>query len=87
MRRRFASANFLKTYGAFLRRHPDLEQKVEDVMDRIVAGERAGLGIHALHGKLADFHAARISQEYRLVFALEPNAVIFIDIGSHDDVY
>jgi len=87
MKRRFVSASFLKTYGTFLRKHPDLERKVEDVMERIVAEERAGLGVHALHGKLAGFHSARISREYRLVFALEPDAVTFIDIGSHDEVY
>ena len=56
-------------------------------MDGIAAGERAGLGIQMLHGKLAGFHSARISQEYRLVFAFEPDAVTFIDIGSHDEVY
>jgi len=87
MKRRLAGASFLKTYGAFLRKHPELEQKVEDVMDRIAAGERAGLSTHTLHGKLGGFHSARISQTYRLVFALEPDAVIFIDIGSHDEVY
>lgn len=87
MRRRFASASFLKTYGAFLRKHPDLEGKTEEVMDRIATGERAGLGIHALHGRLAGFHSARIAQAYRLVFVLEPDTVTFIDIGSHDEVY
>lgn len=56
-------------------------------MDQIGAGERAGLGIHALHGKLTGFHSARIAQAYRLVFVLEPDTVTFIDIGSHDEVY
>ena len=87
MKRRFASANFLKTYGVFLRKHPDLEQKIEEIMDRIATGERAGLSIHALHGKLAGFHSARISQEYRLIFVLNSDTVTFIDIGSHDEVY
>ena len=87
MRRRLATASFLKTYGAFLRKHPELESKIEEVMEKLAAGERAGLGVHALHGNLASFYSARISQAYRLVFALSPEAVTFIDIGSHDEVY
>ena len=86
-RRQLAGQHFLKVYGAFLRRHPELEQRVEEVMEKVAVGERAGLGIHSLRGKLAGFRSARISQSYRLVFALEPDAVVYIDIGSHEDVY
>jgi mRNA-degrading endonuclease YafQ of YafQ-DinJ toxin-antitoxin module len=42
---------------------------------------------HTLHGAMKGSHAARISQAYRLVFALEPDTIVFIDIGSHDEVY
>ena len=87
MRRRLATANFIRVYSAFLREHPEIEEKVEEVMERVVADTRAVAHAHSLHGKLAGFYAARVSQSYRLVFALEPDAVVFIDIGSHDDVY
>ncbi len=87
MRRRLATTNFIRMYGAFLRKHPELEEKVEEVMERVAADTRAAARAHALHGKLAGFYAVRVSQSYRLMFALEPDAVIFIDVGSHDDVY
>jgi len=86
MRRRIATANFLREYAVFLRKHPELEEKIEQVMERLATGSRA-TQVHTLHGKLAGYYAARISHSYRLIFALEPDAVIFIDIGSHDEVY
>ena len=55
-------------------------------MNRLVAGD-PHLRIHALHTPFNGFYATRITQSYRLVFAFEPDAVIFIDIGSHDEVY
>ena len=55
-------------------------------MERVASGSRLA-HTHTLHGSLKGFYSARISQSYRLVFALEPDAVIFIDIGSHDEVY
>jgi len=87
MKCRLAGASFLKTYGAFLRKHPDLEQKVEEIIERIASGKRTGLGMHPLHGSLKGLYSARVSQSYRPIFVLEPDAVIFIDIGSHDEVY
>lgn len=87
MRRKFATQKFLRSYGSFLEKHPELEAKTEKVMAQIVAGQTAGLRAHSLHGPPKGFHAARISDDYRLIFALESDAVTFIDIGSHDEVY
>ncbi len=87
MRRQAATSSFLRTYKAFLHKHPELEKKTEQLMDRVAVVRLPSADVYALHGKLAKFHAARISQSYRLVFALEPDKVTFIDIGSHDEVY
>lgn len=67
MKRRLPTENFLRTYGEFLRKHPELERKVEAVMDGIASGSRA-VPTHALHGRLKGLRAARISQSYRLFF-------------------
>lgn len=87
MRRKFLTPGFLRALASFLDKHPELADKAEEVTNRIVAGERAGLRTHPLHGPLKGLYAARISQSYRIVFALEPDRVTFIDIGSHNDVY
>jgi len=87
MRRKFVTAGFLRALATFLDRHPELGDKAEEVANQIVSGGRAGLRIHPLHGPLKGLYAARISQSYRLIFALEPDKVTFVDIGGHDDVY
>lgn len=86
MRRRVVTEGFLRAYRSFLRKYSNLEPKVEDIIDRIANGDRS-LRAHKLHGKLAKLYAASVTQSYRIVFALESDAVIFIDIGSHDEVY
>lgn len=87
MRRKFLTAGFLRALAIFLDKHPELAGKAEEVANQIVSGERAGLRIHPLHGPLKGLYAARILQSYRIVFALASDAVTFIDIGTHDDVY
>lgn len=87
MRQKRATTKFLRSLKYFLERHPDLEERVGEIMNKIVAGEHTGLFVHTLHGPLKGLHSARISKQYRVVFALEPNIVVFIDIGSHDEVY
>ncbi len=86
MRRQVATENFLRAYEKFIRKHPDLVQKVEEMMDGLAA-DAAPIPSHRLRGNLSGFRTARISQSYRLIFALEPGIIVFIDIGSHDDVY
>ena len=86
MRRKVHTPNFLRRLASFVQRHPNLEEKAREAVSRVVEGD-PHLRIHTLHGLLKGFYATRITQSFRLVFALEPDAVIFIDIGSHDEVY
>ena len=86
MRRKVLTPSFLKSLALFVRRHPDLEDKSREVMGHVVTGDSRAR-IHPLHGPLKELYAIRISHQYRIVFVLEPDAVVFIDIGSHDEVY
>ena len=47
----------------------------------------ARLKVHKLTGKLAGLFAASIIHEYRVVFYLENDKIIFLAIGTHDEVY
>jgi mRNA-degrading endonuclease YafQ of YafQ-DinJ toxin-antitoxin module len=87
MKQKRVTTRFLRALGAFLVKHPEDEKRIEKIMNQIVVGKYAGLHIHPLHGPLKGLSAARISQQYRLVFVQEPQAIIFIGIGSHDEVY
>ena len=42
---------------------------------------------HLLSGEMKGCYAASITLSYRIIFSLETDAIWFIAIGSHDDVY
>ncbi len=45
------------------------------------------LKTHKLKGRLKNFWSCSVTFEIRLVFQIEPEAIILIDIGFHDEVY
>ena len=88
MRRVFFASRFEKKLRVFHSRHPELSTAVEATIIAIAKDPHApALKTHRLHGHLSDCFASRLSREHRIVFALEPNAAIFLDIGTHDAVY
>jgi addiction module RelE/StbE family toxin len=88
MRAVFTTARFRKKLSTFKERHPELAAPAQVTMQLIAKNPRAAqLHTHSLNGVLSDYFAARLSRDYRIVFALEPGRVIFLDIGTHDDVY
>jgi len=77
---------FLYT-ARFLRSLKKLPPLVADDCLRAVAlfeeGDREGLGLHKLHGKLKDLHSFSANFSYRIVVKLEKKQVYFMDVGSH----
>ena len=55
----------------------------------LIAKDRhaSSLRTHRLKGALAECFASSLSREYRIVFVFDTARVLFIDIGTHDDVY
>ena len=47
----------------------------------------SSLRTHRLKGALAECFASRLSREYRIVYVFDAVRVVFLDIGTHDDVY
>lgn len=46
------------------------------------------LGTHKLHGEKRDEWAYSVDYSYRIVFIfLENNAVLYLNIGTHDELY
>lgn len=88
MRRLLTTPRFDRRLKLFLKRHPELTMAVQRVMTALV-GDRypATLKLHKLGGVLEDCLGASVSYEYRIVFVLRADAICFIDIGTHDDVY
>lgn len=81
---------FLRTTRKFLRRHPEYEGVLEDVLKQLEDDPFASrLRLHPLKGRHRDKYAVRLTYEYRIVLILKLTAkeVILLDIGTHDEVY
>ena len=88
MREIFTTGRFDKRLTAFTHRHPELNAETRSVMKLIAKDPRASsLRTHRLNGALAECFASGLSREYRIVFILNAVRVVFLDIGTHDDVY
>jgi mRNA-degrading endonuclease YafQ of YafQ-DinJ toxin-antitoxin module len=82
--------SFLRRAAGFFRKHPDLRDRVRDVVDALSQDPfQPRLRLHPLRGQLAGLHAVSLTYEYRVVLTLEltEHEIRLIDIGSHDEVY
>jgi len=74
----------------FLKRHPDLKEQYSKTLKLLALNpSHPSLRLHKLKGILKDLHAVSINISYRIVldFIIKNDAIIPIDIGTHDDVY
>ena len=81
---------FSRTARKFLRRHPELSDLFQDVLQLLETNPHAPqLRLHPLKGGHQGKHSVRINYEYRIVLILKiiDKEVILMDVGSHDDVY
>jgi len=84
------TAAFDRQARKFLKQHPDLRARLEDVL---VLLERdpfdPSIRLHALTGKLEGLQGVRINYSNRVILRLqiEGQEILLLDIGSHDAVY
>ena len=74
----------------FLRTHSELFGVYEKTLHLLELNPtHPSLRLHKLGGKLKDLYSVSVTFSYRITlsFTLVDNAIILIDIGSHDDVY
>jgi mRNA-degrading endonuclease YafQ of YafQ-DinJ toxin-antitoxin module len=81
---------FDKQARRFLRQHPELRSKFEEVLTQLTLDPfDPALRLHALAGKLEGMQAARINYKYRVVLVLriQGKTILLLDVGGHDAVY
>ena len=91
-RRLIPSTGFDRSLKRLLRRRPQAETAVQEALARLAADAAdPRLKTHKLQGDLADQWACRVARDLRIVFRFISDdgdeAVLLLDIGSHDDVY
>lgn len=82
--------SFARTARRFLRRHPDLDGVLADVLRQLETDPHAPrLRLHALHGRHLGTQAVSLTYEYRIVLVVRftPKEIVLLDIGTHDEVY
>ncbi len=88
MRKVAISEAFDRRLFRFLKQHPDLEEKIDQVFQLLESDLHApSLKTHKLHGKMKDSYGCSINYQYRLVFEYDEKYIYPDSIGDHDDVY
>ena len=85
-----STRHFMKSAKKFLRKHPDLRDRLARLIDDLRDDPfQPHLKLHALGEKLEGFFAASITHGYRLTLNLKvtEKEIILLDVGSHDEVY
>lgn len=64
-----------------------LVDQFKDSLELFMEGKLGFLDDHALHGKLAGKRAFSVTDDIRVIYVEISDVIVFLDIGSHDQVY
>jgi addiction module RelE/StbE family toxin len=83
------SSSFKRAYKKRIKGNPDLESRFWQKLEQFTIEPFAPtLKTHKLSGKLRDFWSFSIDYDARVLFYFtEDEKAVFVDIGSHDEVY
>ena len=82
--------SYLKRAGKFIKKHPDLISQYEKTLKILEINPfHPSLRLHKMQGKLSQLYSVSINISYRMtiIFMIEDDKIIPIDLGSHDEVY
>lgn len=83
-------ASYQKREHTFLARHPELQARYYKTLLLLEQNpQHPSLRLRALQGRPAGLHSASISMRYRITLELElrDQEIVFVNIGSHGEVY
>ena len=82
--------SYLKRAKKFIKKHPEVVSQYEKTLKLLeINPKHPSLRLHKLHGKLSELYSVSINISYRIsiIFLIEDDKIIPIDLGSHDEVY
>lgn len=84
----FSSA-FKKAFNKRIKAYPEKEDKFWKKVDLFIRDPFSkSLRTHKLSGKLKDLWSFSVEFDLRIIFYFEkPDRCVFIDIGTHEEVY
>ena len=83
-------ASYQKREKSFLKKHPELRTRYFKTLLLLEQNPlHPSLRLHPLQGRLTGLHSVSISMRYRITLELEmrEQEIVFINVGSHGEVY
>ena len=88
MRKLAWHSSFRRTFKRKTRKNPPLRERILETLERLAEDVfDPRLKTHKLRGQLEGLWACQVDYDCRIVFALEKDMIVLIDIGTHDEVY
>ena len=88
MKRIESPKSFRKALKKLFVKNPELRNIFKEVLGKLAENPFApSLKTHKLKGRLKDFLACTITSDIRLIFQIETDVIVLIDIGSYNEVY
>ena len=82
------SSSFKRAFKKRIKNSPALEEKFWQKLEQFtIEPFDPSLKTHKLSGKLKELWSFTIDYDVRVVFYFSEEKAVFIDIGSHDEVY
>ncbi|MCP4396562.1 MAG: type II toxin-antitoxin system mRNA interferase toxin, RelE/StbE family [bacterium] len=83
------SSSFKRAFKKYVKNRSDSETTFWKVVEIFTVDPfDARLKTHKLSGKLKDLWSFRVEYDLRVIFYFsEENKAVFVDIGTHDEVY
>jgi addiction module RelE/StbE family toxin len=78
---------FEKHFKERISPNSQLVDQFKDSLELFIEGRLSFLDDHALHGKLAGKRAFSVAGDMRVIYVELDDVIVFLDIGSHDQVY
>ncbi len=81
---------YLKRARQFLKKHPTLLKQYQKTIELLELNpQHPSLRLHALDGRLKGLSSVSVNMSYRILLEIiiKKNEIIFVDIGSHEQVY
>ena len=82
--------SYLQRARKFFRRHPELRRQYQKTLELLELNpHHPSLRLHALEGRLSGLSSVSINLSYRIVIEMiiREREIIFVNVGSHDQVY
>jgi mRNA interferase YafQ len=88
MRKLVPSPKFKRSLRRYLKRNNKFQKQAESTL-MLLQGDivASKLETHPLQGVLADLFACSCGYDCRIIFSLEDEQIILLDVGTHDEVY